>query len=54
MSEGKLIPPIRMVVERLNEQLARVYAAEVTIALKNMHSLKIMHRDLKPENVLLD
>jgi serine/threonine protein kinase len=41
-------------VEKLNEKLSRVYAAEITVALKRMHHNNIMHRDLKPENVLLD
>jgi len=41
-------------IEKLNEKLSRVYAAEITVALKKMHAKNIMHRDLKPENVLLD
>ena len=42
------------ILDRLSEELSRFYAAEITLALKSMHSKSIMHRDLKPENVLLD
>jgi tRNA A-37 threonylcarbamoyl transferase component Bud32 len=41
-------------VGRLKEELARVYAAEITLALAYLHSLGIVYRDLKPENVLVD
>ena len=36
------------------EALARVYTAEIVLALTHLHSLGIVHRDLKPENILLD
>jgi len=36
------------------EALARVYTAEIVLALSHLHSLGIAHRDLKPENILLD
>lgn len=35
------------------ESMACFYAAEVTLALKYLHSHGIVHRDLKPDNVLL-
>ncbi|KAI3425001.1 hypothetical protein D9Q98_008382 [Chlorella vulgaris] len=37
-----------------NEPLARLYAAEIVLAIAHLHSLGFVHRDLKPENVLLD
>mgnify|MGYP002631930820 CR=1 FL=1 len=36
------------------EELARLYTAEIVSAITHLHSLGFVHRDLKPENVLLD
>ncbi|KAI3847155.1 hypothetical protein MKW92_011448 [Papaver armeniacum] len=36
------------------EDLARIYAAEIVLAVSHLHANGIMHRDLKPENILLD
>ncbi|KAL4447725.1 hypothetical protein ABPG75_004944 [Micractinium tetrahymenae] len=36
------------------EALARLYTAEIVLAIAHLHSLGFVHRDLKPENVLLD
>ena len=38
----------------LAESVARIFAAEIVLALVHLHSLGIAHRDLKPENILLD
>eukprot|EP00854_Cymbomonas_tetramitiformis_P022685 gene22685-27384_t len=37
-----------------SEDMAKVYTAELVLAVSHLHSKGIMHRDLKPENILLD
>lgn len=39
---------------RFEENRARLYAAELVLALEHIHSLDYVYRDLKPGNVLLD
>lgn len=39
---------------KLPENVARLYAAEVLLALEDLHKHDIIFRDLKPDNVVID
>ena len=39
---------------RFSQNRARLFAAEILLALEVLHSHDIIYRDLKPENILLD
>uniref|UniRef100_A0A0A9Y1E0 non-specific serine/threonine protein kinase n=1 Tax=Lygus hesperus TaxID=30085 RepID=A0A0A9Y1E0_LYGHE len=41
-------------VRRFPEEVARIYVAEIALALGHLHKLGYIYRDLKPENILLD
>eukprot|EP00359_Climacostomum_virens_P001364 CAMPEP_0204897770 /NCGR_PEP_ID=MMETSP1397-20131031/917_1 /ASSEMBLY_ACC=CAM_ASM_000891 /TAXON_ID=49980 /ORGANISM="Climacostomum Climacostomum virens, Strain Stock W-24" /LENGTH=697 /DNA_ID=CAMNT_0052065545 /DNA_START=242 /DNA_END=2335 /DNA_ORIENTATION=- len=39
---------------KLSEDVVRIYAAEVILAIEELHRHDIIYRDLKPDNVVLD
>lgn len=38
----------------IDEGWARIYLAELSLALQHLHDMSVVYRDLKPENVLMD
>ncbi len=41
------------ITQRLPEEVARFYAAEIVLVFEHLHNANILYRDLKPENILL-
>ena len=39
---------------RLPEDWARLYAAELVLALSHLHFLNVIYRDIKPHNIMID
>lgn len=52
-TNGDLLPHINK-VGSFDNACTKFYAAELVLALENMHKRGVIHRDLKPENVLLN
>ena len=51
---GTLFQYITLRKDKLPEDSARFYGAQVLLALEAMHEKNIIYRDLKLENILLD
>ena len=37
-----------------DEDVAKIYLAEILLSLEHLHSCHVIHRDLKPDNILMD
>uniref|UniRef100_A0A8C1SPM4 non-specific serine/threonine protein kinase n=1 Tax=Cyprinus carpio TaxID=7962 RepID=A0A8C1SPM4_CYPCA len=51
---GDLLTLLSKFEDRLPEDMARFYLAEMVLAINSVHQLHYVHRDIKPDNILLD
>lgn len=51
---GDLLTLLSRFEDRLDEQMAKFYFAEMILAINCVHDLGYLHRDIKPDNLLLD
>uniref|UniRef100_A0A8D3DG21 Serine/threonine-protein kinase MRCK alpha n=1 Tax=Scophthalmus maximus TaxID=52904 RepID=A0A8D3DG21_SCOMX len=51
---GDLLTLLSKFEDRLPEEMAKFYLAEMVLAIDSVHQLHYVHRDIKPDNLLLD
>ncbi|KAM4018443.1 serine/threonine-protein kinase MRCK gamma isoform 2-T2 [Anomaloglossus baeobatrachus] len=51
---GDLLTLLSKFEDRLPEEMARFYLAEMVLAIDSVHQLNYVHRDIKPDNILID
>uniref|UniRef100_A0A8D0L5F5 Serine/threonine-protein kinase MRCK alpha n=1 Tax=Sphenodon punctatus TaxID=8508 RepID=A0A8D0L5F5_SPHPU len=51
---GDLLTLLSKFEDRLPEDMARFYLAEMVVAIDSVHQLHYVHRDIKPDNILMD
>ncbi|XP_039604147.1 serine/threonine-protein kinase MRCK alpha-like isoform X2 [Polypterus senegalus] len=51
---GDLLTLLSKFEDRLPEEMARFYLAEMVLAIDSVHQLHYVHRDIKPDNILMD
>ncbi|XP_069743939.1 serine/threonine-protein kinase MRCK alpha-like isoform X3 [Narcine bancroftii] len=51
---GDLLTLLSKFEDRLPEDMAKFYLAEMVLAIDSVHQLHYVHRDIKPDNILLD
>uniref|UniRef100_A0A8C9VZI3 Serine/threonine-protein kinase MRCK alpha n=1 Tax=Scleropages formosus TaxID=113540 RepID=A0A8C9VZI3_SCLFO len=51
---GDLLTLLSKFEDRLPEDMARFYLAEMVLAIDSVHQLHYVHRDIKPDNILMD
>ncbi|KAG6927589.1 dystrophia myotonica protein kinase, partial [Chelydra serpentina] len=51
---GDLLTLLSKFEDRLPEDMACFYLAEMVLAIHSIHQLQYVHRDIKPDNILID
>ncbi|XP_059354445.1 serine/threonine-protein kinase MRCK alpha-like isoform X1 [Carassius carassius] len=51
---GDLLTLLSKFEDRLPEDMAKFYLAEMVLAVDSVHKLHYVHRDIKPDNILMD